>query len=176
MNTPVQTLLGFDFGQKRIGVAVGNTLTGAARPLVTLTEATVDGRFARIEALLREWQPSALVVGRPLHPDGAEHEVTALAERFARQLQGRFGLPVSLVDERYSTVAAQARLREGVSWAGEGHGGGDDDGTGVGRGGRRVRRGAPAGGRGARGSGRGSEGDDAAAAAIILEQYLNGSG
>ena len=66
----VQTLLAFDFGQKRIGVAVGNSLTGAARPLATQTEQTTDGRFARIQALLKEWQPTGLVVGRPLHPDG----------------------------------------------------------------------------------------------------------
>lgn len=125
--------------KKRIGVATGNTLTGAAQPLGTVAETTTDGRFARIGALIREWQPARLVVGRPLHPDGAAHEVTARAERFARQLEGRFGLPVSLVDERYSSVAAQARLR--------------------------------AQGRGARG--RAAQGDDAMAAAIILEQYLS---
>lgn len=167
MNTPVQTLLGFDFGQKRIGVAVGNTLTGAARPLVTLTEATVDGRFARIEALLREWQPSALVVGRPLHPDGAAHEVTARAERFARQLQGRFGLPVSLVDERYSSVAAQARMNEAADWALEA----DRDPEA----GRRRPRAAPsrAGRKRRNSTAAAGGGDDAMAAAVILEQYLS---
>ena len=111
MSAPAHVLLAFDFGEKRIGVATGNTLTGAAQPLGTVAETTTDGRFARIGALIREWQPARLVVGRPLHPDGAAHEVTARAERFARQLEGRFGLPVSLVDERYSSVAAQARLR-----------------------------------------------------------------
>lgn len=139
MSAPAHVLLAFDFGEKRIGVATGNTLTGAAQPLGTVAETTTDGRFARIGALIREWQPARLVVGRPLHPDGAAHEVTARAERFARQLEGRFGLPVSLVDERYSSAAAQARLR--------------------------------AQGRGARG--RAAQGDDAMAAAIILEQYLS---
>ena len=139
MSAPAHVLLAFDFGEKRIGVATGNTLTGAAQPLGTVAETTTDGRFARIGALIRDWQPARLVVGRPLHPDGAAHEVTARAERFARQLEGRFGLPVSLVDERYSSVAAQARLR--------------------------------AQGRGARG--RAAQGDDAMAAAIILEQYLS---
>lgn len=139
MSAPAHVLLAFDFGEKRIGVATGNTLTGAAQPLGTVAETTTDGRFARIGALIREWQPARLVVGRPLHPDGAAHEVTARAERFARQLEGRFGLPVSLVDERYSSVAAQARLR--------------------------------AQGRGA--CGRAAQGDDAMAAAIILEQYLS---
>ena len=139
MSAPAHVLLAFDFGEKRIGVAPGNTLTGAAQPLGTVAETTTGGRFARIGALIREWQPARLVVGRPLHPDGAAHEVTARAERFARQLEGRFGLPVSLVDERYSSVAAQARLR--------------------------------AQGRGARG--RAAQGDDAMAAAIILEQYLS---
>ena len=139
MSAPAHVLLAFDFGEKRIGVATGNTLTGAAQPLGTVAEPTTDGRFARIGALIREWQPARLVVGRPLHPDGAAHEVTARAERFARQLEGRFGLPVSLVDERYSSVAAQARLRTQ--------------------------------GRAARG--RAAQGDDAMAAAIILEQYLS---
>ena len=106
MSAPAHVLLAFDFGEKRIGVATGNTLTGAAQPLGTVAETTTDGRFARIGALIREWQPARLVVGRPLHPDGAVHEVAARAERFARQLEGRFGLPVSLVDERYSSVAA----------------------------------------------------------------------
>lgn len=185
MSVPVQTLLGFDFGRQRIGVAVGNTLTGAAEPLLTLAEQTVDARFERIAALLREWQPAMLVVGRPLHPDGAAHEVTAQAERFARQLQGRFGLPVTLVDERYSTVAARQRLKEAASHGGGGwhgaHGtaldedgpGGDDGSRGARTG--RARRGRGAAPTGRRRGGRAADGDDAAAAAIILEQYLNGS-
>ncbi|MBA2721967.1 MAG: Holliday junction resolvase RuvX [Methylibium sp.] len=121
-----QTLLAFDFGLKRTGVAVGNTLTGAARALRTVV-AEGDARFAPIAGLIEEWQPAALVVGVPFHPDGAPHDNTHRARRFARQLQGRFGLPVHEVDERYSTTEA---LAEGAGDA------------------------------------------DAAAAAILLEQYL----
>src|SRR5690606_4627474 len=107
-----RTILAFDYGARRIGVAVGNTVTGSARPLQTLEEPVAARRFERIGALLGEWQPDALVVGRPLQPDGAANAVTLAAERFARQLTGRFGLPVALVDERYSSVAARERLRE----------------------------------------------------------------
>jgi putative holliday junction resolvase len=103
------TIIAFDYGARRIGVAVGNTITGTARPLQTVSEEAVARRFERIGQLLQEWHPDALVVGRPVHPDGTPHEVTLAAERFARQLHGRFGLPVELVDERYSTVEARGR-------------------------------------------------------------------
>lgn len=99
------TFLAFDFGLKRVGVATGNSLTGTARPLKTLA-AEGDARFAAIAALLAEWQPDALVVGIPYHPDGAPHDNTRRAQRFARQLHGRFLLPVHEVDERYSTTEA----------------------------------------------------------------------
>ena len=102
-----QTLLAFDFGLKRTGTAVGNTLTRTARPLRTIA-AEGDARFAAIAALLAEWQPDALVVGVPFHPDGAEHDNTRRARRFARQLRGRFGLAVHEVDERWSTTEALA--------------------------------------------------------------------
>lgn len=102
-----QTLLAFDYGLKRTGVAVGNTLTGAARPLTTVA-AEGDARFAPIGRLIAEWQPAALVVGVPFHPDGQPHENTQRARRFARRLHGRFGLPVHEVDERYSTTEAEA--------------------------------------------------------------------
>ena len=88
-----QTLLAFDFGLKRTGTAVGNTLTCTARPLRTIA-AEGDARFAAIAALLAEWQPDALVVGVPFYPDGAEHDNTRRARRYARQLRGRFGLAV----------------------------------------------------------------------------------
>jgi putative Holliday junction resolvase len=101
-----QTFLAFDFGAVRIGVASGNTLTGSATPLATLKE-TGDARFAAIGRLIAEWQPHALVVGVPFHPDGAAHENTERARRFARRLHGRFGLPVHEVDERYTSVEAQ---------------------------------------------------------------------
>lgn len=106
MSSP-SSFLAFDFGTKRVGAAVGNTLTRAAQPLRTIA-AEGDLRFAAIARLIAEWQPDALVVGVPFHPDGAEHENTRRARRFARQLQGRFGLPVHEVDERYSTTEAQA--------------------------------------------------------------------
>jgi putative Holliday junction resolvase len=102
-----QTFLSFDFGTRRIGVASGNTLLGQAQPMKTLAAAG-DARFAAIAALIAAWQPDALVVGVPFHPDGAEHENTRRARRFARQLHGRFGLPVHEVDERYTTTEALA--------------------------------------------------------------------
>ena len=102
-----QTFLAFDYGVKRTGVATGNTVTRTAQPLTTI-HAEGDARFPAIDRLIREWAPQALVVGVPFHPDGAEHENTRRARRFARQLQGRFGLPVHEVDERYSTVEVLA--------------------------------------------------------------------
>jgi putative Holliday junction resolvase len=101
-----QTLLAFDFGTRRVGVACGNTLMRQAQPLRSVI-AEGDARFAQIRKLIAEWQPDALVVGVPFHPDGAAHEVTAQARRFARQLHGRFQLPVHEVDERYSSVEAE---------------------------------------------------------------------
>ena len=100
-----QTFLAFDFGLKRTGVAVGNTLTRAAQALTTVA-AEGDARFAPIGKLIDEWRPDALVVGVPFHPDGAAHDNTRRAQRFARQLAGRFRLPVHEVDERYTTTEA----------------------------------------------------------------------
>ena len=102
-----RSFLAFDFGTRRVGVAVGNSLLRRAQPLKTL-EAQGDARFAAIDTLVREWQPDALVVGVPFHPDGAAHDNTQRARRFGRQLQGRFGLPVNEVDERYTTTEALA--------------------------------------------------------------------
>ena len=104
---PDATVLAFDFGTRRIGVAVGNTLTRVAHPLTTIGSERSDQRFATIAALIEEWRPRELVVGLPTHADGAEHEMTRRAQRFARQLEGRFALPVTLVDERWTTQAAQ---------------------------------------------------------------------
>ena len=97
----------FDFGTRRVGVATGNTLLRSAQPLKTL-QVEGDARFAAIAGLISQWQPSALVVGVPFHPDGAPHENTRRAQRFARQLHGRFRLPVHEVDERYTTTEALA--------------------------------------------------------------------
>lgn len=108
---PPETYLAFDYGLRRTGVASGSRTLGRGSPLRTIA-AEGQARFAPIEALIREWRPDALVVGVPRHPDGADHENTRRAQRFARQLQGRFGLPVFEVDERYSTtevLAAGAR-------------------------------------------------------------------
>jgi putative Holliday junction resolvase len=99
--------LAFDFGLKRVGVAAGNSLTRQATPLRTVA-AEGDARFDAIGRLIAEWQPDALIVGVPVHPDGAPHDNTRRAQRFARQLHGRFRLPVHEVDERYSTTEASA--------------------------------------------------------------------
>lgn len=121
-----RSFLAFDFGTRRVGVAGGNTLLRRAGGLKTIA-AEGDARFDAITRLIAEWQPDALVVGVPLHPDGAEHDNTRRARRFARQLHGRYRLPVHEVDERYTTTEALAA---------------------------------------------GAHDPDAAAAAIILEQYL----
>ena len=101
------SFLAFDFGTQRTGVATGNSLLRLATPLTTIA-ATGDARFDRIARLIQEWQPDALVVGVPCHPDGAPHDNTRRAQRFARQLHGRFHLPVHEVDERYTTTEAIA--------------------------------------------------------------------
>ena len=106
-NGPVQSFLAFDFGLKRTGVAAGNSLLRQASPLTTVA-AEGDARFERIARLITEWQPDALVVGVPVHLDGAPHDNTRRAQRFARQLQGRCHLPVHEVDERYSTTEAHS--------------------------------------------------------------------
>jgi putative Holliday junction resolvase len=109
---PTGTLLAFDFGTKRIGIAVGNTVTGTARPLTTIADEKTDTRFSAIAALLAEWQPAALVVGLPCNDDGTPHAMTALSRRFANRLKGRFNLPTLLVDERYTSAAASSVLDE----------------------------------------------------------------
>jgi putative Holliday junction resolvase len=106
------TLLGFDFGEKRLGVAVGETETRLAHPVATIAEEATGARFAAIERLVAEWRPAGFVVGLPRHADGAEHEVARLAGKFARRLGARFGLPVAFVDETLTSVEAEARLRE----------------------------------------------------------------
>lgn len=115
------SVLAFDFGVKRIGVAIGTQLgegkAASARPLTTIDTEANDARFAAIAALIAEWQPVRLLVGRPLNDDGTPHEMTARCERFANQLRGRFRLPVDEVDERFSSTEADASLRErGLSW------------------------------------------------------------
>jgi putative Holliday junction resolvase len=106
------TLLAFDFGTKRIGIAVGNTFSSTTQPLTTLHGEQNDQRFAAIAALIKEWQPAALVVGLPCNDDGTPHELTRLCLRFANRLKGRFDLPTILVDERYTSAAASSQLNE----------------------------------------------------------------
>ena len=102
-----KTILSFDFGEKRIGVAVGNTITKTAEALKIIQAKNQEEKFRAIEALIQEWQPQLLVVGLPTHPDGAEHEMTQKAKRFGNQLQGRFQKEVVWVDERYSSAVVQ---------------------------------------------------------------------
>jgi len=102
-----QTFLAFDYGLKRTGVAVGNRMLRTATGQPTI-KAEGEARLAQCEARVREWQPDALVVGVPFHPDGASHDNTARAKKFARQLAARLKLPVYEVDERYSTTEALA--------------------------------------------------------------------
>lgn len=114
MNEPApRTLLGFDFGTRRIGVAVGQELTGTARPLTTLTSRDGGPDWTTITRLIEEWQPGALVVGIPYHMDGTEMELTRLATRFGNRLRGRYNLPVFTVDERLTSAEAEQVLREG---------------------------------------------------------------
>ena len=110
------TVLAFDFGEKRIGVAVGEHLLGIAHPLATVAAEANDERFRQIADLIAEWRPALLLVGLPLSVDGSEHELTVLSKKFARRLDGRFGLPVAMMDERYTSAQASQSLAEiGVS-------------------------------------------------------------
>ncbi len=108
----VEIVFGFDFGIKRIGIAMGNTLTGQAQPLAVVKAIDNAARFKQIGDLIEQWRPAQLIVGEPRHPDGAEHEMTLRCRRFANQLHGRFNLPVQLVDERYSSAVIQAKRGE----------------------------------------------------------------
>jgi putative Holliday junction resolvase len=104
------TILAFDYGEKRIGVAVGDEIVNIAHPLTTIS--AEDTRFGDIAALIKEWQPTMLLVGLPSYMDGTEHEVSQLCRRFARCLHGRFNLPVQMWDERLSSMAATQALKE----------------------------------------------------------------
>jgi len=110
----MSTVIAFDFGLKRIGVAVGNTVLRQATPLAVIEAARNENKFAAITRLLDEWQPSTLVVGLPLHPDGAEHEMTVRCRRFANQLHGRYDIPAVLIDERYSSAVLSQRRGEHI--------------------------------------------------------------
>jgi putative Holliday junction resolvase len=141
-----QTVLAFDYGTRKVGVAVGSVLTGEARALEVVQYVSNDILFLAVGRLVAEWGPDLLVVGRPLDEAGEPCEMTAPSDRFARRLAGRLGLPVDRVDERYSSVAAGSALLEAHEKS-------------LPRGRRRPRR-LPA-------------SEDSAAAAIILRQYLS---
>lgn len=106
------TVLCFDFGEQRIGVAVGEHMLASANPLTTINSESNDVRFAVIGKLIEEWQPKLLVVGLPLNVDGSTHNTSQLCQKFARRLNGRFNLPVMLVDERYSSTEASEKLND----------------------------------------------------------------
>lgn len=105
-------VLAFDFGEKRVGVAMGEHLLGIAHPLTTIDSESNDIRFASISKLIAEWQPSMFVVGLPSTQDGSEHALAALCTKFARRLNGRFGLPVTMVNESYSSAEASQSLKQ----------------------------------------------------------------
>jgi putative Holliday junction resolvase len=105
-------VLAFDFGEKRIGVALADVAVGIAHPLNTIHAEDNQTRFAAIAALINEWRPVLLIVGEPHHADGGVHEIARLARRFAQRLEGRFGVPAVLVDETLSSGAAESRLHE----------------------------------------------------------------
>jgi putative Holliday junction resolvase len=101
------SVLAFDFGEKRIGVAVGNTLLRKAQPLKTILNKGADSTFAQIAELIKDWEATLCVVGLPRHPDGNAHEMTKKATRFGNQLHGRCSIPVVWVDERYSSAVVE---------------------------------------------------------------------
>jgi putative holliday junction resolvase len=104
------TVMAFDFGERRLGIAVGEHLVGTANPLTAIDNESNEKRFAAISLLVTEWQPKLFVVGYPLNSDGTEHAITQLCKKFARRLNGRFNIPVVLIDERYSSIAASQAL------------------------------------------------------------------
>ncbi len=108
----MQTLLGFDYGEKRIGIAVGQGITRTATALCTLNAREGMPDWERISALVDEWRPAALVIGLPRHADGTDSAMTRAARAFAQQLEGRYRLPVHLMDERLSSQAAAALQQE----------------------------------------------------------------
>lgn len=111
---PLRLLLGFDYGTKQIGVAVGQVITGQARELCVLKAQNGVPDWQKVEALIKEWQPDAIVVGLPLNMDGSKSEMSERAEKFARRLNGRFNLPVHTHDERLTTFEAKGeRMAQG---------------------------------------------------------------
>ncbi len=107
-----KSLICFDYGEKRIGIAVGQTLTATATPLATITSKNGKPDWHRISDIISQWQPHALIIGIPVDMDGSRQQITDLAEKFARQLEGRYHLPVHYADERLSSYEARRRLKD----------------------------------------------------------------
>lgn len=101
------TVMAFDYGTRRVGVAVGNSVSKSGQPLKTIAAPNIGMLFQEIGGLIAQWEPKSLVVGLPSHPDGTAHEMTGKAKRFGNQLHGRVGLPVTWVDERYTSAVLE---------------------------------------------------------------------
>jgi putative Holliday junction resolvase len=105
-------IIGFDFGQKRIGVAIGNNISKSAQALITIESASSNQKFEAIQKIMDEWQPVSIVVGVPFNVDGSEHKVTNLCKKFAKQLEQKYALPIHLIDERYTSIEANYEIQD----------------------------------------------------------------
>ena len=105
-------IIGFDFGQRRIGVAIGNNISKTAQPLITIESTTNNQTFEAIQKIMDEWRPVSIVVGVPFNVDGSEHKVTNLSKKFAKQLEQKYSLPTHLIDERYTSIEANHELKD----------------------------------------------------------------
>jgi len=105
-------VIGFDFGQKRIGVAIGNNISKTAQALITINSASNNQKFEVIQKIIEEWQPISIVVGVPFNVDGSEHKVTNLSKKFAKQLEQKYSLPIHLIDERYTSIEANHEIKD----------------------------------------------------------------
>lgn len=105
-------IIGFDFGQRRIGVAIGNNVSKTAQALITIESATNNQKFEAIQKIMEEWMPVSIVVGVPFNVDGSEHKVTNLSKKFAKQLEEKYSLPTHLIDERYTSIEASHELKD----------------------------------------------------------------
>ena len=105
-------IIGFDFGQKRIGVAIGNNISKSAQALITIESTSSNQKFEVIQKIMDEWQPVSIVVGMPFNVDGSEHKVTNLCKKFAKQLEQKYALPIHLIDERYTSIEASYEIQD----------------------------------------------------------------
>jgi putative Holliday junction resolvase len=112
VNLKEGNVIGFDFGQKRIGVAVGNNISKTAQALITIDSSSSNQKFKVIQKIIEEWQPISIVVGIPFNVDGTEHKVTNLSKKFAKQLEQKYSLPTHLIDERYTSIDANCEIKD----------------------------------------------------------------